>query len=365
MLLELVLAHLEVDADPNLARLQLLLAASQLLEAVACELLALGQAPLAVLEPTRLLSERLGAREFSFGFGQLAFALGEELLLGAQALAPVAGEPLAFRELGLGLDHLGHPLAQLPCALGQGERALLEGRKRPAHSLVETVLDGTQLREAAFALAEIGLESFEASELRLELARAERQLGAALVELGSAALEVALERMTKPLTQPHVQTYRTGRRPPKTPFGGTAGRSPCSLLRVMKLRFLLSGLALFGVAVLLAVLPVAAQGGTAPACTIKGTSGGDLLIGTEGPDVICAYGGDDTVTAKGGDDIVRGGAGADVIYGDIGNDHLYGGRGKDRLYARDSARDWLYGGRGTDYARVDTPADVLHSIEST
>jgi Ca2+-binding RTX toxin-like protein len=132
----------------------------------------------------------------------------------------------------------------------------------------------------------------------------------------------------------------------------------------MKVRFLVSGLAFFGVAVVLATLPVLAQGGTAPPCTIKGTNGGDLLIGTAHADVICGYGGSDIITAKGGNDIVRGGGGADTIYGDGGGDHLYGGDGNDSLYSRDAVKDWDYGGRGSDYARDDDPEDVLRSIES-
>jgi hypothetical protein len=73
----------------------------------------------------------------------------------------------------------------------------------------------------------------------------------------------------------------------------------------MRVRFLVSGLAFFAVAFVLAAVPVLAQGGTAPACTIKGTNGGDLLIGTAKADVICGYGGSDIITAKGGNDIGR------------------------------------------------------------
>ena len=105
----------------------------------------------------------------------------------------------------------------------------------------------------------------------------------------------------------------------------------------MRVRFLVSGLAFFAVAFVLAAVPVLAQGGTAPACTIKGTNGGDLLIGTANADVICGYG---------------------------GSDHLYGQDGNDKIYARDAVKDWVYGGRGSDYARDDDPEDVLRSIES-
>jgi Ca2+-binding RTX toxin-like protein len=132
----------------------------------------------------------------------------------------------------------------------------------------------------------------------------------------------------------------------------------------MRVLFLVSGLAFFAVTVVVAAVPVLAQGGTTPACTIRGGSGGDLLIGTAGADVICGYGGSDTITAKGGNDIVRGGYGADTIYGDAGSDHLHGGPGNDKIYARDAIKDYIYGGKGFDYARDDDPEDVLHSIES-
>jgi Ca2+-binding RTX toxin-like protein len=135
---------------------------------------------------------------------------------------------------------------------------------------------------------------------------------------------------------------------------------------VMSLRFLVSGLAFFGLLLALAIVPVAAQGGGgAPACTIVGTSGVDLLKGTGTADVICGRGGADVITAAGGNDVVRGGNGADTIYGDTGQDKIYGQKGNDRIYARDSQRDHLYGGGGSDYGRVDNPLDVLNSIEST
>jgi Ca2+-binding RTX toxin-like protein len=136
----------------------------------------------------------------------------------------------------------------------------------------------------------------------------------------------------------------------------------------MRIRFLLSGLACFAVVLVMAVLPVVAQGGSAvnplAPCTIKGTNAANLLIGTAGTDVICGYGGNDTITAKGGNDVVRAGDGADTIYGDTGRDWLYGGPGSDRIYARDSQQDRVNGGLGSDYARVDNPLDRLSSIES-
>lgn len=138
---------------------------------------------------------------------------------------------------------------------------------------------------------------------------------------------------------------------------------------MMRVRFLISGLVFFGFAVLLAVLPVVAQGHNTPSasqpCTVAGTSGADLLEGTNGPDVICGYGSADTITARGGNDVVKGGRGPDVIYGDTGRDTLLGGRGNDRIYARDSEHDHVYGGPGSDYARVDNPLDTIRGVEST
>jgi Ca2+-binding RTX toxin-like protein len=132
----------------------------------------------------------------------------------------------------------------------------------------------------------------------------------------------------------------------------------------MPLRFLVTGLACFLLLILLATLPVVAQGAT-PECTIRGTPKFDLLTGTPGPDVICGRGGPDVITAKGGNDVVRGGRGADTIYGDTGRDRLEGQRGNDKIYARDSQQDRVFGGPGSDYARVDNPLDILSSVEST
>ena len=104
----------------------------------------------------------------------------------------------------------------------------------------------------------------------------------------------------------------------------------------MRVRFLVSGLVSLAVAVLVATIPVLAEGGTTPACTIKGTSSGDLLIGTAGADM--------TVLAR-----------CELVHGGPGNDKIYG---------RDAVKDYIYGGRGFDYARDDDPEDALHSIES-
>jgi hypothetical protein len=99
------------------------------------------------------------------------------------------------------------------------------------------------------------------------------------------------------------------------------------------MRFLASGLAFFAVVIVLAAVPVPAQGSPSAPCT-------------------------------GGNDIVRGGYGADIIYGDVGRDYLYGGPGNDRVYALDSERDHLFGGRGYEKARMGMPLDVFSSIES-
>ncbi len=154
----------------------------------------------------------------------------------------------------------------------------------------------------------------------------------------------------------------------KPPSGGQWINSCGLCYEVMRLRFLISGLACFALLLVLALLPVVAQGSgsvtPSSPCTIKGTDGPNLLIGTAGADVICGYGGNDTITAKGGNDVVKGGAGADTIYGDTGRDWLYGNTGNDRIYARDSQQDHVYGGYGSDYARVDTPLDIQNSVES-
>jgi hypothetical protein len=211
---------------------------------------------------------------------------------------------------------------------------------------------------------QFGFERFQARDLALQLVRAEGQLGAAVVQVSCAALEIALERTAKSLTNPHgvsIERDCGAKNPP-------SGERPCSdrvlFFELMRIRLLVSVLTFFAVVLVLAAVPVLAQGSTPIPCTIKGTNGPDLLIGTAGRDVICGFNGNDTITAKGGNDIVRGGDGADVIYGDTGNDYLYGGPGNDRLYARDSARDHVYGGTGRDFARIDSPADLLYSVET-
>ena len=117
----------------------------------------------------------------------------------------------------------------------------------------------------------------------------------------------------------------------------------------MSVRFLVSGLAVLTGLVIVAALPVVAQGHTPnpqQACTIKGTSGADYLVGTGHADVICGYGGDDT------------------LQGDAGTDALYGGGGSDYLWIRDNLHDHGYGGRGYDQARRDPFKDVLGGVES-
>ena len=110
---ELVLAHLQVDVRPHLARLELLLAPGHVFEAVLNERLVVVQPLLPMLDPARGLSRGLGAQEIALGIDDLALALGEELLLGAKPVAAIGGEPLALGELGLGLDELGRPFAEL------------------------------------------------------------------------------------------------------------------------------------------------------------------------------------------------------------------------------------------------------------
>jgi Ca2+-binding RTX toxin-like protein len=135
---------------------------------------------------------------------------------------------------------------------------------------------------------------------------------------------------------------------------------------VMSFRFLASGLAVFTGLVILAALPVVAQGHTPNpdvACTIKGTSRADYLVGTNGPDVICGYGGNDTISGSGGNDILKGGLGDDSIQGDGGTDALWGGDGRDYLWIRDNAHDHGYGGPGYDKARRDPFKDALRSVE--
>jgi hypothetical protein len=363
--LELILANLEIDADANLAGLELVLALPELLEAVARGLLALGEPFLAVLHPAGLLGEGFRTRELAFSFGQLTLPLGQEPLLLAQAVAPIRGEALTLGELSLGLDQLARPLTELAGALREGERPLLERGERAAQGAVQPLLHGAELRDALLALAQILFECVQPLELQFQLVRAEGQLGAAIVELRGTSLEVPLQGMTKPLTKPHAICIGTVREGEKPPSGGQHPRLCALCYDVMRLRFLVSGLAFFALLLTLAALPVVAQGGSSPSCTVTGTAQGDLLMGTANADVICGRGGSDVITARGGNDIVRGGGGADTIYGDTGQDQLYGGRGTDDIYARDSQRDHLYGGPGSDYGRVDNPLDVLRSIEST
>jgi Ca2+-binding RTX toxin-like protein len=134
----------------------------------------------------------------------------------------------------------------------------------------------------------------------------------------------------------------------------------------MSIRFLISGLAVLTGLVVLAALPVVAEGHTPDTtrpCTITGTSGSDYLVGTTGRDVICGSWGNDTIAGSSGDDIIKGGPGNDSLLGDAGNDALYGGPGRDYLWLRDNAHDHGYGGRGYDRARRDPFKDVLGSVE--
>jgi Ca2+-binding RTX toxin-like protein len=135
---------------------------------------------------------------------------------------------------------------------------------------------------------------------------------------------------------------------------------------VMNVRFLVSGLAVLIGLVILAAMPVVAQGHTPnpkQPCTITGTKNADYLVGTSGPDVICGYGGNDTIAGSGGNDILKGGGGADDLLGDGGTDALYGGGGRDYLWIRDNSHDHGYGGRGYDRARRDPFKDTLGGVE--
>lgn len=137
----------------------------------------------------------------------------------------------------------------------------------------------------------------------------------------------------------------------------------------MQVRILISGLSLFGAAVLVATLPVIAQGGASgerKPCTIVGTPAAESLLGTSGNDVICGRGGADTIFAGSGNDIVRGGRGADRLQGGSGSDVVQGGPGRDLIFAYDGTRDRLSGGPDHDTLNgFDPGLDVVRSIESS
>jgi Ca2+-binding RTX toxin-like protein len=138
----------------------------------------------------------------------------------------------------------------------------------------------------------------------------------------------------------------------------------------ISLRFLLAGLTFFATALVVAALPVVAQGHRpvnvwSKPCTIVGTAGPDLIRGTPRADVICGLGGADTLAGNSGADIVRGGRGADVIQGDSGQDVLLGGEGKDILYSYDGTHDHIDGGGGFDrLPRHDRLLDRRSGVES-
>jgi len=78
---------------------------------------------------------------------------------------------------------------------------------------------GPELVDPRRALEQLVLERFEPLQLVLDLVLAERDLGAALVELCGALLQVRLERVSKPLTKPHAVSIE----PPEareTPLSG-------------------------------------------------------------------------------------------------------------------------------------------------
>ena len=135
---ELVLPHLQVDVDSHFAGLELLLPPPDVLDSLLDECLVVVQALLTVLDPPSGLRGRLCAEEVAVGFDDLPLALGEELLFGAEPVAAVGGEALAFRDLGLGLDDLGRAFAQLTRLLSEGEGSLLES----AHTVALIGTDG-------------------------------------------------------------------------------------------------------------------------------------------------------------------------------------------------------------------------------
>src|SRR5436309_7240544 len=94
--LHLVLAHLELDVRSHLARLELLFAAADVLEALPGQLLVLGYALLAVLDPASGLGECLRTCVVALLLGQLPLALGQKLLLAAQAVAAEGRKALAL-----------------------------------------------------------------------------------------------------------------------------------------------------------------------------------------------------------------------------------------------------------------------------
>jgi hemolysin type calcium-binding protein len=139
---------------------------------------------------------------------------------------------------------------------------------------------------------------------------------------------------------------------------------------IISLRFLLAGLTFFASALVIAALPVVAQGHR-PAnvwsrpCTIVGTAGRDAIRGTSRADVICGLGGADTLSGNSGADIIRGGRGADTIEGGAGQDVLLGGAGNDVLQSYDGTHDHVNGGAGFDrLPGHDRLLDRLFSVES-
>jgi hypothetical protein len=172
-----------------------------------------------VLDPPSRLRGGLRAQQVSLRVDELALPLGEELLLGAEPVAAIGGEALALVELRLRLDDLGRPLAELPCFLGEGQRALLDGAERPLERIVGLLLLRSQLLDPGGPLDQLVLESLESLELVLDLVFTERDLGAALVELCGARLQVRLERISKALTKPHAVSIEPVKAR-KTPLSG-------------------------------------------------------------------------------------------------------------------------------------------------
>ena len=73
---------------------------------------------------------------------------GWRSLLGAEPVAAIGGEPFALAELGLRLDELRRPLAELPGLFGESQGALLDNAKCASETLVGLLLLGAELLDA-------------------------------------------------------------------------------------------------------------------------------------------------------------------------------------------------------------------------
>src|SRR4029453_12485037 len=89
----------------------------------------------------------------------------------------------------------------------------------PLEHVVGLLLLRSQLLDPGGPLDQLVLESLESLELVLDLVFTKRDLGAALVELCGARLEVRLERFSKAITKPHAVSIEPGKTR-KTPLSG-------------------------------------------------------------------------------------------------------------------------------------------------